>query len=151
MWGWYIVTLAGARLKASVRFLPLRGMYQIGGTCKGCDTPTLTTLSLSKRKNTSENITKAESKCGRRGRKGWLICLSDPAVPGMFSSVPTVATFPIRSRAKFPESLSANRNQSVTSGFPLGFFPFNSSLGPETGSGPYPSFHAFFKSSLLIP
>ena len=37
MLGWCIVTLASARLKASVRFLPLRGMYQIGGTCKGCD------------------------------------------------------------------------------------------------------------------
>ena len=31
------MTLASARLKASVRFSPLRGMYQIGGTCKGCD------------------------------------------------------------------------------------------------------------------
>ena len=38
MWAWCIVTLASARLKASVRFLPLRGMYQRGGTCKGCDT-----------------------------------------------------------------------------------------------------------------
>ena len=40
MWpmsGWCIVTLASARLKASVRFPPLRGMYQRGGTCKGCD------------------------------------------------------------------------------------------------------------------
>ena len=37
MWGWCIVTLASARLKASVRFPPLRGMYQTGGTCKGCD------------------------------------------------------------------------------------------------------------------
>ena len=26
-----------ARLKTSVRFPPLRGMYQNGGTCKGCD------------------------------------------------------------------------------------------------------------------
>ena len=32
------MTLASARLKASVRFPPLRGMYQTGGTCKGCDT-----------------------------------------------------------------------------------------------------------------
>ena len=31
------MTLASARLKASVRFPPLRGMYQTGGTCKGCD------------------------------------------------------------------------------------------------------------------
>ena len=31
------MTLASARLKASVRFPPLRGMYQRGGTCKGCD------------------------------------------------------------------------------------------------------------------
>ena len=38
MLGWCIVTLASARLKASVRFPPLRGMYQTGGTCKGCDT-----------------------------------------------------------------------------------------------------------------
>ena len=38
MWGWCIETLASARLKASVRFPPLRGMYQRGGTCKGCDT-----------------------------------------------------------------------------------------------------------------
>ena len=30
------MTLAGARLKASVRFLPLRGMYQ-RDTCKGCN------------------------------------------------------------------------------------------------------------------
>ena len=37
MLGWCIVTLASARLKASVRFPPLRGMYQTGGTCKGCD------------------------------------------------------------------------------------------------------------------
>ena len=37
MWGWCIVTLASARLKASVRFPPLREMYQTGGTCKGCD------------------------------------------------------------------------------------------------------------------
>ena len=37
MLGWCIVTLASARLKASVRFPPLRGMYQRGGTCKGCD------------------------------------------------------------------------------------------------------------------
>ena len=36
MLGWCIVTLAGARLKASVRFPPLRGMYQ-GGTCKEHD------------------------------------------------------------------------------------------------------------------
>ena len=33
MLGWCIVTLAGARLKASVQFPPLRRMYQ-GGTCK---------------------------------------------------------------------------------------------------------------------
>ena len=32
------MTLASARLKASVRFPPLRGMYQRGGTCKGCGT-----------------------------------------------------------------------------------------------------------------
>ena len=37
MLGWCIVTLASARLKAFVRFPPLRGMYQRGGTCKGCD------------------------------------------------------------------------------------------------------------------
>ena len=37
MLGWCIVTLASARLKASVRFPLLRGMYQRGGTCKGCD------------------------------------------------------------------------------------------------------------------
>ena len=37
MLGWCIETLASARLKASVRFSPLRGMYQRGGTCKGCD------------------------------------------------------------------------------------------------------------------
>ena len=37
MWGWCIVTFTSARLKASVRFPPLRGMYQRGGTCKGCD------------------------------------------------------------------------------------------------------------------
>ena len=37
MLGWCIVTLASARLKASVQFPPLRGMYQRGGTCKGCD------------------------------------------------------------------------------------------------------------------
>ena len=37
MLGWCIVTLASARLKASVRFPPLRGMYQRGSTCKGCD------------------------------------------------------------------------------------------------------------------
>ena len=42
MLGWCIVTLASARLKASVRFPPLRGMYQRGGTCKGCDKPSLT-------------------------------------------------------------------------------------------------------------
>ena len=34
------MTLASARLKASVRFPPLRGMYQRGGTCKGCDIAT---------------------------------------------------------------------------------------------------------------
>ena len=38
MLGWCIVTLASARLKASIRFPPLRRMYQRGGTCKGCDT-----------------------------------------------------------------------------------------------------------------
>ena len=37
MLGWCIVTLASVTLKASVRFPPLRRMYQ-GGTCKGCDT-----------------------------------------------------------------------------------------------------------------
>ena len=37
MLGWCIVTLASARLKASVRFPPLREMYQRGGICKGCD------------------------------------------------------------------------------------------------------------------
>ena len=37
MLGWCIVTLASGRLKASVWFPPLRGMYQRGGTCKGCD------------------------------------------------------------------------------------------------------------------
>ena len=37
MLGWCIVTLASARLKASMQFPPLRGMYQRGGTCKGCD------------------------------------------------------------------------------------------------------------------
>ena len=37
MLGWCIVILASARLKASVQFPPLRGMYQTGGTCKGCD------------------------------------------------------------------------------------------------------------------
>ena len=31
------MTLASARLKASVWFPPLRGIYQKGGTCKGCD------------------------------------------------------------------------------------------------------------------
>ena len=35
------MTLASARLKASVRFPPLRGMYQRGGTFKGCDTKPL--------------------------------------------------------------------------------------------------------------
>ena len=153
MWGWCLVTLASARLKASVRFPPLRGMYQTGGTCKGCDTdpvllqslpalrpglpsrshfarkvfePRLLLLplfhSLSAKHKRKHNTMKAESKCGRRGQKGWLICLSDPSAPGMFSSVPTVATFPIRSRAKFPEPLPSNWNQSVTSGFPLGSF-----------------------------
>ena len=78
--------------------------------------------SLSAKHKQIYNTMKAESKCGRRGQKGWLICLSDPSVPGMFSSVPTVATFPIRSWAKFPEPLPSNRNQSVTSGFPLGSF-----------------------------
>ena len=37
MLGWCIVFLASARLKASVRFPPLRRMYQ-KGICKGCDT-----------------------------------------------------------------------------------------------------------------
>ena len=41
MLGWCIVTLASARLKAFVWFPPLRGMYQRGSTCKGCDTSTL--------------------------------------------------------------------------------------------------------------
>ena len=41
MLGWCIVTLASARLKASVRFSPLRGMYQKRCTCKGCDRPLL--------------------------------------------------------------------------------------------------------------
>ena len=36
MLNWCIVTLAGARLKASIRFPPIRGMYQ-GDTCKGHD------------------------------------------------------------------------------------------------------------------
>ena len=36
MLGWCIVTLASVRLKASVWFPPLRGMYQ-RGTCKGSD------------------------------------------------------------------------------------------------------------------
>ena len=40
MLGWCIMTLASARLKASVRFLSLRGMYQKGGTCKACDSQT---------------------------------------------------------------------------------------------------------------
>ena len=31
------MTLASARLKAFVRIPPLRGIYQRGGTCKGCD------------------------------------------------------------------------------------------------------------------
>ena len=65
---------------------------------------------------------KIESKGGRRGRKGWLICVSDLPVPGMFLSAQTVVMFPIRSWAKFPEPLPSNRNQSVTSGFPLGNF-----------------------------
>ena len=78
--------------------------------------------SLSAKQKQKYNTMKAESKCGRRGQKGWLICLSDPSVPEMFSSVPTIATFPIRSWAKFPEPLPSNRNQSVTSGFPLGSF-----------------------------
>ena len=38
MLGWCIVTLTSARLKASVQFPSLRGMYQRRGTCKGCDT-----------------------------------------------------------------------------------------------------------------
>ena len=59
---------------------------------------------------------KTESKGRRRGQKGWLICVSDLLVLGMFLSAQTVATFPIRSRAKFPEPLPSNRNQSVTSG-----------------------------------
>ena len=36
MLSWYIVSLAGARLKASVLFPLLKRMYQ-GGTCKGRD------------------------------------------------------------------------------------------------------------------
>ena len=31
------MTFVSARLKASVRFSPLGGMYQKGGTYKGCD------------------------------------------------------------------------------------------------------------------
>ena len=31
------MTLTSARLKAFVWFPPLRGMYQRGGTCKGCN------------------------------------------------------------------------------------------------------------------
>ena len=65
---------------------------------------------------------KTESKGGRRGQKGWFICVSDLPVPGTFLSAQTVATFPIRSQAKFPEPLPSNWNQSVTSGFPLGNF-----------------------------
>ena len=38
MLGWRIVIFANARLKASVRFPPLRRMYKKGGTCKECDT-----------------------------------------------------------------------------------------------------------------
>ena len=37
MLGWCIVILASARLKASMRFPSLRGIYQRGGTCKRCD------------------------------------------------------------------------------------------------------------------
>ena len=40
MLGWCIVTLAGARLKASVWFPPLRGMYQ-RDTCEGHNTKLL--------------------------------------------------------------------------------------------------------------
>ena len=36
MLGWCIVTLVGARLKAFLRFSPLRGTYQ-KNTCKECD------------------------------------------------------------------------------------------------------------------
>ena len=39
MLDWCILTLASARLKASMRFPPLREMYQRGGTCKGFDNP----------------------------------------------------------------------------------------------------------------
>ena len=78
--------------------------------------------SLSAKHKRKCNTMKAESKCGSRGQKGWLICLSDPSVLGMFLSMPTVATFPIRSQAKFLEPLLSNRNQSVRSGFPLGSF-----------------------------
>ena len=46
MLGWCIVTLASARLKASVQFPPLRGMYQTGGTCKGCDKKAAAELEL---------------------------------------------------------------------------------------------------------
>ena len=35
MLGWCIVTLVGARLKASVRFPPLRGMYQKEALARG--------------------------------------------------------------------------------------------------------------------
>ena len=34
MLSWCIVTFVSTRLKAFIRFPPLRGMYQKGGTCK---------------------------------------------------------------------------------------------------------------------
>ena len=109
--------------------------------------------SLSAKYKRKHNTMKAESKCGRRGQKGWLICLSDPSVPGMFSSVPTVATFPIRSRAKFPEPLPSNRNQSVTSGFPLEF-SVQQLLGSGNRIRSLPIFSCFlrviFTNSLII-
>ena len=78
--------------------------------------------SLSAKQNRKHSTMKTESKGGRRGLKGWFICVSDLPVPGTFSSAPTAAMFPIRSRAKFPELLNPNRNQSIISGFPLGGF-----------------------------
>ena len=46
MLGWCIVTLASARLKASVWFPPLRRMYQRGGTCRGATAQVVGTVSL---------------------------------------------------------------------------------------------------------
>ena len=90
-----------------------------------------TTLSLSKRKANKNNAMKNRSKCGRGGLKEWLICGSALPVPGTFLSAPTVAAFPIRSWAKFPESLPSNRNQSIVFGFLLEVFRFNNFLGPR--------------------